>query len=459
MKLRPKTKFGFWKSENGSAAMIAAIALPALVGFGALAVDVGHFYTLKTNMQQASDFAALSVLTQMRDNEQLNGFSASDAGTKYGSATAALANQSMPRPAKNAAVKPGDITFGNWDFNKQLFSEGASVFPTNAVRIKAEMSEQRNNPATTFFGKIFRDHVDVSVSSMAVLPLPKSFVLLSSEADKALIFRNGADIDTETIHVNSTSDSAFVAPSHPKDAGVFSIHVVGDMVGNSDDKYKTGSRPARDFLEKVPAVDFDDWPCIPNPELAGGGSHTLEPGRYCDGLTINDVDEVTFRAGGTFVIEGGPLLINAAPQSRPVRGEGVLIYLADEQADARIASADLSLSAKDAGPHAGIAIMTAPGLSPAPDIVLVDVDLYFSGIFYTPDSNVRARYGKMDGVCGYVCFVSGTLDLYGTNINVSPGNAGKTDPFGNIAASPALPPALMKTFRPYILNMTSGSSS
>ena len=170
------------------------------------------------------------------------------------------------------------------------------------------------------------------------------------------------------------------------------------------------------------------------------------------------MDEVTLNPG-TYVIEGGPFLINPTAQNRPVKGQGVLIYLADEDAELRAAAADLSLSAKVAGPHAGIAIMTAPGLSPAPDIVLVDTTLYFSGIFYTPHSSVRTRRGVLNGACGHVCFVAATLDLYSTRVNVTPGNVGKTDPFGNAAAAPASPPALLKTFRPVILKSTSGSSS
>lgn len=438
--------------------MVAAIALPALVGFGALAVDVGHFYRLKINMQQATDLAALSVLTQMRDNERLNGFTVSDAEAGYLGQTTIIANQNMPYGANNVAVRPEDIEFGNWDFAEQVWSGGANIFPTNAVRIKAEMSAQRNNPASTFFGKIFKNNVDVSVSSMAALPLPKSFLMLSSNADNALIFRGVSDIDTETIHINSTSDRAFVPPTHSHHAGVYSVHVAGGAAGSADAKYRTGSRPANDFLEKVPAVDYQSSPCIPNPNLGGGGSHTLDPGRYCDGLTINDVDEVTLNPG-TYVIEGAPFLINPMPQSRPVRGEGVLIYLADEDAELRVAEADLALSAKTAGPHAGIAIMTAPGLSPAPDIVLVDTSLYFAGIVYTPNSSVRTRRGVMNGACGHVCFTAATLDLYSTRVNVTPGNVGKTDPFGNTAAAPASPPALLRTFRPVILKKTSGSSS
>ncbi len=439
--------------------MLSAIIVPALIGFGVLAVDVGHFYTLKTKMQQASDLAALSILTRMRNEERLHGLSASDAATKYEKVTATLANQNMPHHAKSKAVEAKDITFGNWDFTKQIFSTDPAIRPTNAVRIEAEMSANRGNPATTLFGKIFTSHVDVSVKSIAVLPLPKSFLMLSPDAEHALVFRGAADIDTETIHVNSTSDTAFVAPIYQHKAGVHSVHVTGGLTGPSSDKYFTGEDVAADFLKDVPAVDYEDWPCLPNPNLSGGGTHTLEGGRYCSGITISDVDEVIFEKGETFVIEGGPLDVDASMNDKPINGQEVLIYLADETAEARIAGANLSLTAKQSGPHAGIAIMTAPGLSPAPNVILDRAKLYFAGIFYAPNSNVISSNGTIDGACGYVCFVASTLDLDGTRVDVSPGKIGDLDPFGNTAQAPVYPPTLMKNFRPYILNKSAETGS
>ncbi len=439
--------------------MFSAIIVPALIGFGVLAVDVGHFYTLRTKMQQASDLAALSILTRMRNEERLYSLSASDAAARYDKDTAILANQNMPEHAKSKAVEAKDVTFGNWDFTKQTFSTDPAIRPTNAVRIEAEMSASRGNPATTLFGKIFTSHVDVSVKSTAVLPLPKSFLMLSPDAENALVFRGNSDMDTETIHINSTSDTAFVPPIYQHKAGVHSVHVAGGLSGPSSDNYYTGQETAADFLEGVPAVDYEDWPCLPNPNLSGGGTHTLVEGRYCNGITISDVDEVTFETGGTFVIEGGPLDVQSSVNRKSINGQEVLIYLADEAAEARIAFTNLSLSAKKTGPHAGIAIMTAPGLSPAPNIILNRANLYFAGIFYTPNSNVTSSNGSINGACGYVCFVASTLDLDSTRVNVSPGKIGDLDPFGETAQAPSYPPALMRNFRPFILNKNAKTGS
>lgn len=453
MNATAKTIFSFWKSQTGSTAMIAGIAMPALIGFGALAVDVGHFYSLKTNMQQAADLGALSVLTQMRDTGQVNDLPVGDAAPTYLELAKAMANKNMPERAKNLAVKDSDIHFGKWDFKRKVFITDATATPTNAVRISGQMSEQRTNPIKTMFGKIFKDHIDLSVSTMAVLPVPDSFLILSPDADGALTMSNGSDIDTQTIHINSASQDAFSAPEHSHKAGVRSVNVVGGISGPTSSKYTTGADASADFLIELPALNYQHEPCEENNlVLDGGGSHVLLSGRYCGGLTIGDVDDVTFEDGGTFIIEGGPFLISHAMRGKPVKGNSVLIYLADERAEVRIAGADLSLSAQQTGPYAGVVFMTAPGLSPAPDIILSNVDLYLSGIFYAPNSAVTSKNSTIDGVCGYICFVSSTLALDATKVNVGPDMEGHIDPFGNVATIPASPPALLATFRPHLIN-------
>lgn len=456
MKAPSKNLFKFWKNQKGSTAMIAGITMPAMIGFGALAVDVGHFYSLKTNMQQAADLGALSILTHMRDEDHVNNLTVGDAGSDYTERAKLLANKNMPKRANNLAVQNGDISFGTWDFKRKTFITDPAATPTNAVRINGQMSKQRANPIRTMFGKIFKSHLDLSVSTFAVLPVPDSFIIMSPDADGALEMSNGADIDTVTIHINSASQDAFKAPAYAHHVGARSVSVVGGIDGPSSSSYTTGADATSDFLTQLPPINYHHMPCQEtNHVLDGGGRHVVRSGRYCGGLTIADVDEVTFEEDGIFVFDGGPLVISPAMRGRPVKGDRVLIYLADELAHAQIAGADVSLRAQQVGPYAGVVFMTAPGLSPAPNITFDNVSLYLSGIFYAPNSAVTSTNGTMNGVCGYVCFVSGTLKLDGTKVNVGPGLAGRIDPFGNAAKIPPSPPALLRTFRPHLLDTAS----
>ena len=55
----------FWRNEHGGTAVIATIALTALIGAAALVIDLGRFYNLDTELQNAADASALAGATQL----------------------------------------------------------------------------------------------------------------------------------------------------------------------------------------------------------------------------------------------------------------------------------------------------------------------------------------------------------------------------------------------------------
>ena len=49
------------RDARGASAALVAIALPVLIGFGALGAEAGSWYTLKLRSQYAADAAAISA--------------------------------------------------------------------------------------------------------------------------------------------------------------------------------------------------------------------------------------------------------------------------------------------------------------------------------------------------------------------------------------------------------------
>ncbi len=109
---------------------------------------------------------------------------------------------------------------------------------------------------------------------------------------------------------------------------------------------------------------------VPNPfediemPLSGGcnfnnkqynhGSHSITPGIYCGGITINAFAEVSM-APGIYIIKNGPLTMNA---NSWLRGTDIVIYLVGEAAILDIKShSNLEISAPSFGPYAGLAVM------------------------------------------------------------------------------------------------------
>ena len=47
-------------SQRGAVLLLAAVVLPAMLGFGALAIDIGMLYKSKTELSAAADAAGLA---------------------------------------------------------------------------------------------------------------------------------------------------------------------------------------------------------------------------------------------------------------------------------------------------------------------------------------------------------------------------------------------------------------
>ena len=105
---------------------IAALSIPAILGMGALAVDLGHYYNSKGELQNAIDAAALA--------------GASGLGESTNTAQArAIQFAQANRVAKQPVVlQSGDIEFGTYDSQTGVFEVGGTEI--NALRVKGEVN-------------------------------------------------------------------------------------------------------------------------------------------------------------------------------------------------------------------------------------------------------------------------------------------------------------------------------
>ncbi len=131
---RSRTRPG---SRRGQALALVAVMLVALLGFAALAIDIGHLYQTKAGLQGVADAAALAA-AQAIPNE---------ANVKLVAQQYATQND----PDHGTIVKASDVVIGNWDgFGK--FTPGG--IPTNAVRVAASRHTSRNNSVALFFARV-----------------------------------------------------------------------------------------------------------------------------------------------------------------------------------------------------------------------------------------------------------------------------------------------------------------
>ena len=189
------------KNQDGATAVIVAIVLPMLIGFGALAVDVGYMHVTKNELQNVADAAALAatrklgtIYRDMTYNAQQTYVCGDGVGDGDGDGNddgdsnnditvikdvanaVALSNKAGGKHIivfdMAEGIEINEVEIGVWDPNNIIppSEDFTDYIQPDAVRVKARMDGAANGPITTFFAKIFGiDNVDVSADATAAL--------------------------------------------------------------------------------------------------------------------------------------------------------------------------------------------------------------------------------------------------------------------------------------------------
>src|SRR5438874_1824345 len=102
------------RRQQGNIAVMFALMLPMILGFMALAVDLGHLWLVKNQLQNAADAASLSGIRDLDGSSTPLDTARVSAQTVarqfYANGTAV----SLDLNTDNSAS--GDIVLGSWDF-------------------------------------------------------------------------------------------------------------------------------------------------------------------------------------------------------------------------------------------------------------------------------------------------------------------------------------------------------
>ncbi len=441
----------FLSETRGSAAVAFAASLPVLVGFTALAADVGHVYLQEEKLRQLTETVALAALLEVR-NEKYYGFNGR--ADKFKSGLVTFAKTNMHAVAAISAIKEEDIEFGTWDFHKRVFSPNTPDTPITAVRVKGYMNTERGNQLPSFFGKLFTDKFDISTESIAVLPVPPDFHTLSKTASRAMTIENG-DVDTLRAVVNSTADDALWMPGNGQTSlGTWHFHVAGDFKGSykgkreAARKVKTNVSGIRDFLEDQPSPVTNScipWEYVPRPLY---NKIVVWPGIYCGGLKISvPTAKVEFKPG-TYVFKDGPLVIENQGE---VFGDRVHLFMTGKKSGLEIRNSAVRFRAQKTGQYAGMVIMSDRSADHAPERLLIErSNLAFVGTIYAPRSKLDVDKTHFNTSCRFICVVADTMAFRSTYINSYHGYKlpHYTFPGGNDIPAPV---GLVSSFRPYLV--------
>jgi Flp pilus assembly protein TadG len=159
------------RDERGVSMVFVAVALTALLGASALAVDVGALWVARTQLQNGADAAALGAAANMIDVSSPSSpvVTLSDAEAMAQD----VGSDNLAISALSLDVLTDDVTFGNWDLDTRTFDTGVDLSDpeqVTAVQVKTRLDDNANGPLPAFMSRILgREEFDVTADAIAYL--------------------------------------------------------------------------------------------------------------------------------------------------------------------------------------------------------------------------------------------------------------------------------------------------
>ena len=147
------------QNRRGVTAVIVAICLAMLIGFAALAIDVGYLYSTHNELQNVADAAALAGAGYLGSTYETLSYS-QQIGYVFNRQDVVDAVNQVAQKNRAAgskiSINDGDIFIGtlDWDYDPPRVNPETLIEP-DAVRVIARRDNIANNPIATFFIRVF----------------------------------------------------------------------------------------------------------------------------------------------------------------------------------------------------------------------------------------------------------------------------------------------------------------
>jgi len=383
------------RGERGQILAMTGISLIALCALVGLATETGYFFDYRRRMQTAADAAALAGAEQLRRD-----------GT-YQTA------------ADNSAAANGFTAGVNGTTVKVHNPPRSGDYTTDSAYVEAIITQ---NKPTLFMGILGLPSGTVSARAVAgVQNLPNCVYALSPTGTGLSINGKNSSLSAACgIVVDSSAAGALSAGS----GSVFgnSVTVTGTITGyctsNDPAGCRSGIPPQPDPLATRAAPSFSNS-CNFVDKKINGGTVSLSPGVYCNGIAITSGAVVTFQPG-TYILMGGGLTVGG---NSTLHGSGVTFY---NTAQGRYSYAAVSIAggtlgflyAPTSGPMEGMLFFQdrtiTPKSSASNNIIAGGSGLNLEGIFYFPTTNLSFTGGGSYSV-NYTILVASTLTIGGNS--------------------------------------------
>ncbi len=287
------------KDQTGQVLVMTALSMTVLVGFLALAIDVGMLFRAKRNMQIAADAAAIAGALDYKYNSSVS--SAQAAGEAAATANGLTATGTCPisDPTKtyvcinippvygaNAGVS-GFVEALVTQPNRTIFMPMVSHSSNSVVAVGAR-AVAGSTTSSACIWTLAKSGKDISLTGSGSIIAKKCGIYDDSNASDALTLTGSGSVSAKSIGI----------------AGNYSVTGSGSVSPNPP---TTGIAPAADPLSTLSAPTITGGSCTGtlaacNPSNSGTGNLVVSPGNYTS-ISNSGTGTVTL-SPGNYVITG-----------------------------------------------------------------------------------------------------------------------------------------------------------
>lgn len=150
------------KNQGGAVIVIIAVLTTVLIGFAALAIDIGYLMVTKNELQNVADATALAAcrklgtIYQGMTYEEQQSYVCDPETIKSVAREVGLKNKAA---TKWIAINDEDIVIGQWPPSPPASPFVNDLNKPNAVRVKARRDDKANGFIPTFFAGVFDSYL------------------------------------------------------------------------------------------------------------------------------------------------------------------------------------------------------------------------------------------------------------------------------------------------------------
>jgi hypothetical protein len=355
---------------SGNVTMMAAVALPVVVGVAGVAITMTDINYETVEIQSALDagvLAGTAISISASDQERI-----------------AEAHRAFAANAKNGKFVTAD--------RAGEFEAGGTVKPVFTVSEARVSGIAVSKSKDTFLSTIGLGSVDISVEAQAERQEsdPVCVLALNEDSPDGLEVYGNAQFNARNCAVQANSDhSEGMTQTGRSSATASQFGVTGNFDGeNFFPPPFAGIERVKDPYEDLPVPT--PGACVDVAAKLIQAVVTLDPGTYCGGLNIKAGSQVTLNPG-VYVMKDGQFAVNSGAT---VRGEEVMIAFVGADSYIHLLSdAHVTVTSPRDGTYKNMQFMSDRDLSSSKHgeewtTILGGASLEYDGVMYLPEQQV-----------------------------------------------------------------------